>query len=305
MKNLKLHTKTKKISFYIIIFNLLFFIFNFLLGCEKKEIIAQEKELIPVKVEDVKLGAIKEVLSYVGDIKAKEEALIYPKVSGKIIEKIKEEGSVVNKADVIAYIDRDEVGFKFEKAPVESPISGIIGAVYVDIGTNVTPQTAVALVVDMDLVEISLNIPEKYLPRISLEQVAKIIVDAYPGDIFEGKVSKISPVLDLATRTAPIELVIENKGHRLKSGMFAKVNLVLEEHQKVPVIIKEAVLGKEPVNYVYVIENNVARQRGIKLGIREGSSYEVLEGLKENDAVVIMGQQRLYDGAEVIVEVSK
>ncbi|MFH1440971.1 MAG: efflux RND transporter periplasmic adaptor subunit [Candidatus Omnitrophota bacterium] len=275
---------------------------SFIMGCEKKEITAEQKEIIPVKTEQVSLGVIKEALNYVGDIKAQEEALIYPKVSGKILEKLKEEGSTVNKADVIAYIDRDEVGFKFEKAPVESPIRGIIGMVYVDIGTNVTPESAIALVVDMDAVEIDLNIPEKYLPRISIGQTAEISVDAYPGDIFKGEVSKISPVLDLATRTAPIELVIENKDHRLKSGMFAKVNLVLKEHQKVPVIIKEAVFGKEPFNYVYVIENNIAHQRNVKLGIREAANYEVLEGLKENEAVVIMGEQRLYEGAEVIVE---
>jgi len=94
-------------------------------------------------------------------LRQKTKAIIYPKVSGKIIEKLKNEGDSVVKGDVIAYIDRDEVGFKFEKAPVESPMNGIIGRVYVDIGTQVSTQTAVALAVRMDNVKIDLDIPEQ------------------------------------------------------------------------------------------------------------------------------------------------
>ena len=277
---------------------------TFIVGCGAKEEekgIAQ-KEAVPVRVIKVERKSMQNVLDYVGDVKAQEEALVYPKVSGKIIEKLKTEGSSVTKGETIAYIDRDEVGFQFEKAPVESPLAGIVGRVNVDIGTSVTPQTPVALVVDMDQVKIDLDIPEKYLPRISLGQEARIAVEAYPGVKFIGKVSKISPVLDLETRTAPIEIIIPNSDHRLKSGMFAQVELVIEEHKDVVVISKEAILGKELQQYVYVVHDNVARQRNIKAGIHYGQEYEITEGLKEGELVVVMGQQRLYDGASVVIE---
>ena len=104
---------------------------------------------LPVKVMKVELKTISKALEYVGNIKGQDEAIVYPKVSGKIIEKVKEAGSPVNKGEVIAYVDRDEIGLKFEKAPVESPLTGIVGRTYVDIGSNVTPQTAVALIADM------------------------------------------------------------------------------------------------------------------------------------------------------------
>jgi len=203
---------------------------------------------------------------------------------------------------VIAYIDRDEVGFTFEKAPVDSPLTGIIGRVYVDIGTQVSPQTPVALVVHMDNVKINLDIPEQHLPRISPGQIARVFVQAYPGKEFSGEVSRISPVLDLETRTAPIEITIPNPDHALKSGMFAQVKLVIEERKNVPVIIKEAIMGKEPGLYVYVVDGGLAYQKNIKTGIRQGADFEVIEGLKEGDLVVVMGQQRLYDGAPVSIE---
>ena len=273
-------------------------------GCQARPEKEKEKpqEIIPVKVSRVELKDLSEEIDYVGNITANDEAIVYPKVSGKIIEKVKEDGVKVDKGEVIAYIDRDEVGLKFEKAPVESPLAGIIGRVYVDIGANVVPQTPVALVVDMDKVKINLDIPEKYTPKISLSQEATISVDAYPGEEFKGTVTKISPVVDLATRSAPIEIVIDNLSHHLKSGMFAKVQLVIEQHREVPAILKESIIGKPPDTYVYVIENNKASLKKVSLGIRQGPYYEITDGLKEGDLVVIMGQQRLRDGIAVTTE---
>ncbi|MDP2904942.1 MAG: efflux RND transporter periplasmic adaptor subunit [Candidatus Omnitrophota bacterium] len=284
-----------------------FFIFAalFISACEKKAKPAEKQEAIAVRVERIQPRDIRQTLDYVGNIRAKEEALIYSRVPGKLIEKVREDSSSVDKGDVIAYIDRDEVGFKFEKAPVESPIKGTIGRFYCDIGQNVTEQTPIALVVDMEKVEIILNIPEKYLPRVRPGETAYIKIDAYPGESFPGKVTKVSPVLDLDTRTAPIEISVDNPRHRLSSGMFAEVSLVIQERKAVPVILKEALAGRGVDSYVYIIKDERAVQRKVQLGLRQGPYYEVSAGLEPGDMVVIMGQQRLYDGASVVVEEEK
>jgi len=271
-------------------------------GCGKDAARKEKEATVPVRVMKVEPRDLTKALEYVGNIEGKDEALVYPKVSGKIIEKVKEDGSPIAKGEVIAYIDRDEVGLKFEKAPVESPLSGIVGRVYVDIGSSVTPQTAVALVSSIDTAQINLDIPEVYIPKVSLGQEASITVDAYPEERFSGKVTKISPVVDLATRTAPIEIMIENGDHRLQSGMFADVKLNIEEKKQVPVILKESVIGKEPDTYVYAVRDGKAVLTKVKLGIRQGPFYEVIEGLKEGDRVVIMGQQKLRDGSLVEAE---
>jgi HlyD family secretion protein len=304
-QNLKSQPKIKNFGFWFVVLIFGFWILNFLWGCQTKVEKEKAMEVIPVKVSKVELKELSEALEYTGNIKAQDEVMVYPKVSGKIIEKVKVDGSIVAKGEAIAYIDRDEVGLKFEKAPVESPLNGIVGRVYVDIGENVTVQTPVALVVNMDKVKIDLDIPEKYLPRVSKGLQAKINVDAYPQEEFFGLVTKISPVVDLATRSAPIEIVVDNLKHRLKSGMFAKVRLILQEYENIPVIIKEAIMGKEPDLYVYVVENNKAVTKKISLGIRQGAYFEVRQGLKEGDLVVIMGQQRLRDNVGVSVEMEE
>ncbi|OGX45273.1 MAG: hypothetical protein A3G38_03535 [Omnitrophica WOR_2 bacterium RIFCSPLOWO2_12_FULL_51_8] len=274
-------------------------------GCGRKADKGNGPEVIPVKASRARLEALSEALEYIGDIKAKDEAVIYPRVSGKVIEKVKEDNSPIKKGEVIVYLDRDEVGLKFEKAPVESTLTGVVGRVYVDIGQNVTAQTAIALVVSMDQVKIDLAIPEKYLPKISLGAQAALTVDAYPQEEFPGRVTKITPMVDVGTRTAPVEISVDNPEHKLQSGMFATVKLVIQQGMEAPVILQEAVIGKEPHTYVYVIENNKAVLKQITLGLRQGPYYEVKEGLKAQDLVVTMGQQRLSEGAPVNVEIEE
>jgi len=282
----------KNLIFIVIIVAILFFVFS--VWKEKK--MAKKVEGVPVKVMKVELKDVDVALDYAGNIKGRDEALVYPKVGGKIIEMIKEDGSPVTKGDTILFIDRDEVGLEFEKAPVESPLTGFVGRVYVNIGTSVTPQTPVALVLNVDKVKIEYDVPQKYLPMIFMDQEAKITVDAYPQDIFIGKVTKISPVVDLGTRTAPVEITIDNPGYRLRSGMFAKVSLVIETHKGIPVILKEAVIGREPDTYVFTVdEGKIAHLNKVTLGVRQGAYYEVIDGVKEDDLVVIMGQQKLRD----------
>ncbi len=274
----------------------------FLTGCGGKAKLEANNEAVPVKVMKAELKDMQKNIEYVGSVRAQDEAVIYPKVGGKVLEKLKEDGARVFKGDVVAYIDRDEVGFKFEKAPVESPLTGIIGRFYVDKGASVTTQTAIALVVDMDKVKINLDMPGMYLHSIKPDQQAKITVDAWPEDVFTGNVTKISPVIDMDTRTAPVEITINNQLHRLKSGMFANVQLPLEEHKAVVSILKEAVIGKASFQYVFIVKDNKAILRNIKIGIQQGPYLEITDGVKAGDPVVIAGQQRLKDGVSVAAE---
>lgn len=281
------------------------FLISLLGGCQKQNSNTAKANIIqsiPVKVMKVLLTDVNQTLDYVGSIKAQNEIIVYPKISGKILEKVKQEGDLVKKGEAIAYVDRDEVGLKFEKAVIESPINGVVGKIYVDIGSNVNLTTPIALIVDMEKIKINLEIPENYLSKISLRQDAKIAIDAYAGEVFVGKVSKISPVLNTDTRAAAIEIIIDNNNHRLKSGMFARVSLIIDIRKSVPVAMKESIMGRGDNFSVYVIENQKAVLRKITPGLRQGEFYEIKDGVNADDLVVIMGQQKLFDGADVSVE---
>jgi len=274
-------------------------------GCQKKEAVVPKTavdEAIPVKAVTVKAGTMQEFLDYVANVKAQEETQVFPRVSGKIVEKVKQEGDRVAKGDTIAWIDRDEVGLTFEKSAVESPIDGIVARVVVDTGANVSAQTPVALVVDMEKVKVFLDVPEKYLPSLSVGMNASVNVEAYPEETFSGTIVRISPIVDIATRTCQVEIGIDNKDHKLRSGMYAKVKVVTREYKDALVVLKEAVLGKDPQQYVYVVREQKAYVQDVSVGVRQGPYLQITRGLAEGDRVVIMGQQRLRDGVAVFVE---
>ncbi|MBL7081469.1 MAG: efflux RND transporter periplasmic adaptor subunit [Candidatus Omnitrophica bacterium] len=266
----------------------------FLMGCGRK--VSEEVENIPVSVVKVEKDTLKETLFYVGDIKAKDEAIIYPRVTGKIIEKRAGEGDSVKKGDALVYIDRDEVGFQFQEAPVESPIDGIVGRIYVDVGTRVLPQTPIGLVVNMDVVKVRVDVVERDLPKIRKGQVARVLVDAYSDEIFEGTVERVSPVVDLISRTALVEIKILNYDRRLKPGMFARIKILIREKEDVLIIPKDAILKEDSSNYVFVVKDNKAHRQKIETGLHENSKFEVINGLKEGEFVVTMGNTRLKKG---------
>ena len=272
------------------------------IGCSKRKKTV-EKSTIPVSVMEVTKADLEEALFYVGDIKAQEQIEVYPRISGKLLENLVKEGQKISKGDVIAYIDRDEIGFQFEKAPVRSPIKGIVGSVYLDRGTTVSSQIAVAKIVDMDVVKIRINVMEMDLPKVKEGQFAEISIDAYPNEIFKGFVERISPVVDIDSRTARAEIEIANPDYKLKPGMFARVNIVVRERKSVLFILRDTIVKDdgEKLKYVFVVDGNGVSKRKVDLGLKEDLRFEVTNGLQEGDLVVITGEEYLKDGS--IIEI--
>ena len=289
---------------------------TFLTGCGREREKAVDEERIAVKAARVEKGTIKDTLSFVGDIKAEDSATIFPKVTGKIVEKMVKEGDLVKEGDTLFLVDRDVVGFKFEKAPVEAPIEGVVGRIYVDRGMSIAPQTPLALIVDMNRVKVIVDVPERKLPRVIKGQRAEILVDAYPEEVFRGDVTMVSPVVDIVSRRAPVEITIPNPEHKLKPGMFARVRIITAEREDTLIIPREAVLVREGKEMVYIVDLSlcldlrqqiyrgeaVAKIRKVETGIIAEDKVEIISGIELGDKVIIEGHLGLKDGARVRVE---
>ncbi len=262
-------------------------------------------EKVTVKVAAVKREDLNLILSYVGSIKAKDEIKVFSKVPGKLVGYKVNEGDSVEKGQAIALIDRDETGLKFELAPVESPISGIVGKTLLDKGDSVLPSagishgTPLAIVMNMDEMTVKLNISEPDIPYIKKNLEARIKVDAYPEENFKGQISKVSEVVDPETRTLPIEITIPNSQHWLKSGMFARIKIIAAQLKDKLVLAQDALVQEQGANYVFVVEDHIAKEKKVFLGVREDSRVEISEGLEEGEQVIVFGQQGLKDGASV------
>ncbi|MEK6564757.1 MAG: efflux RND transporter periplasmic adaptor subunit [Candidatus Omnitrophota bacterium] len=249
-----------------------------------------------LKREDLDL-----VFSYVGNIKARNEAKVYSKVNGKLDSYVLSEGDKVEKDQTVALVERDETGLKYELARVSSPIYGVVGKAFLDKGENILAQsTPVALVVDTREAVVRIDIPEQDIPYVSKGCPASLKLDSYPGEVFIGEVSKISEVLDAATRTLNVEIIIANSDNKLKSGMFARIDILAGKRQRVLALPQDALSKEDGSYYVFVVEADKAKKVKVEIGI-SNDKVEILNGLEENQKVIVFGQQGLRDGAVVKV----
>ena len=249
-----------------------------------------------LKREDLDL-----IFSYVGNIKARNEAKVYSKVNGKLDSYVLSEGDKVEKDQTVALVERDETGLKYELARVSSPIYGVVGKTFLDKGENILAQsTPVALVVDTQEAVVRIDIPEQDIPYVSKGCPASLKLDSYPGEVFIGEVSKISEVLDAVTRTLNVEITIANPDNKLKSGMFARIDILAGKRQRVLALPQDALSKEDGSYYVFVVEGDKARKVKVEIGI-SNDKVEILKGLEENQKVIVFGQQGLRDGAVVKV----
>lgn len=290
---------------------------------ELARLAAVDTETFIVRTEKAAVRDIEEKLVLSGSIKALEEAVLYPRVAGKLRKNLLFEGQAVARDQAVALIERDEVGVTFEPAPVPSTINGVVGRTYLDPGSSVTPQTPVALVVNQSQVRIKVDLPERYLGRVSVGQTGHVAVDAYPGRKFNGKIYKISPVADSASRSVPIEVLADNPDMRLKSGMFAQVEIVVGRRAAALSVSADAVQlveraslppsgeasagrgavqpGGDKTSVVFLAEGGKALARPVSVGLKTPEFAEIVSGVRKGEEVINFGLYGLKDGSKVEV----
>ena len=190
-----------------------------------------------------------------------------------------------------------------ENTSLLSPISGLITARNYDNGDMYNGNTPVLVVEQIVPVKLLINISENYFSKIKKGSPVKVKFDVFEGEVFNGKISLIYPTINAATRTFPVELVLDNKDMKVRPGMFARVevNFGSENHVVVPdlAIVKQAGSGDR---YVFVYEKGIVHYKKVELGRRMGSEYELISGVDNNSQVVVAGHARLVNGTEVIIE---
>jgi len=265
-----------------------------------KASVEERSAAIPVTVSPAIQEDVEDILSYTGNIRGANEARVYPRVPGKLLRKVKDAGDTVKKDEVIALVDRDEPALKFSPSDVRSPLNGILTRYYVDIGEAVLPQAPIAQVAEVEKVKVVIDIPEQDIPRVKLGQTARIKVDAFPLLKLQGIVSRISQAVDMASRTAEVEVSLDNPDKSLKPGLFARVELIISVHRGAITIPREALsetMEKEP--YVFVVNDGKAERRPIITGVILTDKVEVTNGLSEGLQVVTVGRHLLTNGSRI------
>jgi membrane fusion protein (multidrug efflux system) len=181
---------------------------------------------------------------------------------------------------------------------IRAPFTGGVGMRRVSLGALISPGTVITTLDDTSSIKVDFSVPEAHVGRLRAGQNVLARTNAYPGRKFTGRVASIDSRVDPATRAVNVRAVVANSGAALKPGMFLTVELSQDNRQALA-IPEEAVVPEQARQFVYVVEDGVARKREVLLGRREPGYVEITSGLSAGDHVVIEGTIKLRDGAPV------
>jgi RND family efflux transporter MFP subunit len=211
--------------------------------------------------------------------------------------------------DLRAEIDASSATLKLAErqlrdASIRAPFDGYVQKRLVQLGEYVKLQAPVISVVRMDPLKLTAEIPEKMAPWVTLDQPVELRVDAYPDMSVTGKISRISPAVNTATRAFAFEARVPNEKALLKPGTFARVHLESSKVDEVMTVAYTALQYRYGTNRVFVVEGDHLVEREIRVGDRMGDRIEVIEGLEPGETIAAKNVETLADGLKVSVDAS-
>ena len=200
-------------------------------------------------------------------------------------------------------VAKSQVANLEENTILRSPVNGVVTARNYDAGDMYAMSAPIYTVEQIKPVKLLVGISESEYTKVKKGDSVEITADALPGKTFYGKIGKIYPTIDPATRTFTSEVVVDNNYNTLRPGMFARVTVDFGSNNNVVIpdvaVIKQQGSGER---FVYVLnEDGTVTYQKIVLGRRMGTEYEVLEGLSDGANIVTGGMIRLKDGIKVTV----
>jgi membrane fusion protein, multidrug efflux system len=193
---------------------------------------------------------------------------------------------------------------------VRAPFEGELGVRHVEVGQYLTAGTQIVTLTDLSQLYANFTVPEKDSAALKVGQIVRVTVDAYPGRTFEGKINAVEPQIATDTRNIRVQATFDNPDHILKPGMFTTTTVVLPDKLPVITIPETAVDYTLYGDSVFLITEKkeddgktslTAVRTFVRTGNRINGRAEILNGLKEGDRVVAVGQLKLQSGAAVAI----
>jgi RND family efflux transporter MFP subunit len=188
---------------------------------------------------------------------------------------------------------------KVNDAVIKAPVAGSIAERLVQPGEYIRENTPVVTIVQMNPLKLKTGVQEKFAGLIKPGLAVKFAVEAFQDRTYDGKVAFVSPQVDQATRTFPVEALVDNAHRELKPGFFAKGTILTNVDENVMALHDDAVSTLAGVSTVYVVDNGKIRTQQVTLGIRQGPLWEIVSGIKGDETFASSNLNQLANGTAV------
>ncbi|MCG3204161.1 MAG: Multidrug resistance protein MdtA [Elusimicrobia bacterium] len=305
----------------------------------------EQLDEIPVNAIEAKLGRFQDDIKAVGTIKGEAEIELRFQVDGRIEELNVTPGRKVRRGEIIGRLNERDAMLKVQRAKNEleqteklyqlggvsrtkldearlnldvaqseldktrltATRDGIVGEREADVGEFVTPQRKVSTLVSIKNVVVKVGIIEKQVDKVSPGQKILVSVDAYPGNIFEGTIESISPIIGGEGKTFEITAKIPNADSLLLPGMFARTRVITYEADDAISVPSDALIKSQTGFQLFVVnKDNVAEARDVQIGYSSTENTQVTAGIAPGEIVIIQKPPELKAGSKVkIIEVQR
>jgi membrane fusion protein (multidrug efflux system) len=190
---------------------------------------------------------------------------------------------------------------RLARTKIYSPLNGMVKEKKVSSGDYVRTSSPLLQLIKVDPLKLNFTISEKDIAGLKTGQDVDFTVDSFTGKNFKGKVNLLYPNVEERTRTLQAEAIVPNAGRLLKPGLFARATIYTAAPREVVVAPLTALMYDNSTIRIFVVEGDKAHERTVKTGSKYGEDIEIIEGLKENEQVVVVGQNNLSEGVKVNV----
>ncbi len=198
----------------------------------------------------------------------------------------------------------EEVKAQLADRKITAPFAGVLGFRRISVGTLVAPGDVIATLDLIDTVKLDFSVPETFLGDLKPGLEIDARSDAFPGEVFEGKVIDIDSRVNPVTRSVTVRAEIPNADHRLRAGMLL-TTIIAKNPETSPAIPERALLSVQANHFAFVLEEAegkaTVKRVPVQIGRREPGYVEITDGLKEGQRIVSDGLIGLRDGGEVTV----
>ena len=218
-------------------------------------------------------------------------------------------------AKMISPNDHDDAKFAFEaeetnlrlreyelkEATIRATIDGVITRRHIKVGHTLNQNAPAFEMKRLDVIEAQLNVPEREIQNIRPDLYARVRIDALPDEQFDGTVARVAPEVDAGSGTFRVTVMLANDDALLRPGMFARVDVRIDQHTDALLVPLEAIVTRRDDNSLFVVEGGVVERRDVTMGYVSDGNVEVLNGVAAGEWVVTTGHGGLRNGARVSV----
>jgi len=197
-------------------------------------------------------------------------------------------------------VQAELINQQIENANIIAPVSGVITTRNFKAGEIINAGTPIAYVVNVNKLKATVYLDESEVYYINPNQPVEVSSQLFPDKIITGNVIYISPNGD-ENHNYQVDILINNTPEKLKAGTNVSVSFNFETRRNQILIPKKALVNDKKEPYVYVIKNNTAHARQVKIGISQGENIVVINGLSDGEEIVLSGQINLAEGSKVNV----